>query len=1201
MSERQTSDQQDLLPSRTTAASRYRRGGRARGRGNNFRGRGGNGGHRSLSNSRILNENNNIENDPAFRRNNKPSHNSDEQSRSRRNRDNVERSQQQAENAESNDPAASSNISNSSTGDLSKFGQQKNTQEISQSDHTEQEQPETSSNHNNSNNSRPRYRRRNNQTRNNRIESANSEAVGGQQLSANVKGKAREVQSSSSNDFASNSKSSRPKYKYLGSHSKRATIMQMSQNEITDVLTSITHGLTTSTYECVICFEFIRLSHRTWSCNVCWVVLHLHCTEKWAKKSITESKNTDNIWGCPGCRSDYYFIPREYWCFCGKTRDPEINRYLTPHTCGQICKKSRDCPHDCTLQCHPGPCPPCSAMGPKTTCWCGLQTFQKRCVDTDYTEKLSCGEKCGQVLECGSHYCQRPCHGDPCNTCTEIETQLCYCGKNERVANCGDGNVFRSTSNREGDREYWIGHFECETLCDGLLECGKHRCERICHPVDRKLESCPYDPSRVETCPCGENSIISLLGQQRTSCTDEIPTCNNKCPKLLQCGHACQYNCHQGGCSTCEVILQVQCRCGSTTFQRKCSEINRESDELPTCDKICQGLRSCGKHRCNVRCCPSANKPRKKIMFGQEPEEEDENHRCTFVCDKKLKCGNHNCQLPCHRGHCLPCLEASFEELTCHCGRTKVFPPISCGMTIPPCPYTCIREPPCGHAGVTHPCHTDSQTCPPCPYFVEKMCMCGRSAIKNVPCHKSNVSCGRICDRIAPCGGHRCKRTCHSGDCLTNEQGVTGKCTQPCGKPRNICGHPCTALCHAPARCPEDIPCQQKITLSCKCGNLKQDVTCFMSSHNSTENKNRVLQCTDYCAMLERNRRLAQALEIETGEGSGLKYVPKYPEDLLKYYTAHKDWAKNIETQINEFMKSDKQTLDLKPMKAPHRQFIHELCAVYRLHSESFDEEPYRSVYIKKKIDSIMQTVANNVSASGSSTLPSTISPSASSSALEQLVRKPKQPVNGLYLAELEFGITREELQKEIEPIMGRFKFVVKWVAEEDAVIMPFVGSMQMDELEILLMRLKYSAKDALVPKAICAWVELCWVNSKFEVVWRERGKLINNLGNVSGLGSGSDAEAKSPLVMMPSRPPIGNTNPFEILSSENNSSANLKQATPRPLSNVWMSRRQQHQQSVAPSSSSSRQVKPSQNYSKGFFAGSEDDVPDDWEMLSDV
>ncbi|CAG8606811.1 5714_t:CDS:2 [Ambispora leptoticha] len=1125
--------------------------------------------YRSLSNSRILNENNNnnVENNSSStnssqindnsnnrtastdsRRNNRRPRNSDEQSRPRRNRDNVERSQQQAENADSNDLAGSSNLSNSST------------------------------------------------------KSANSEA--GEQLPVNTKGKAREIQSSSSNDFASNSKNPRSKSKNFSFRSKRATIMRMSQNEITDVLTSITHGLTTSTYECVICFEFILPKHRTWSCNVCWVVLHLQCTEKWAKKSITENKSTNNLWCCPGCRSDYYSIPRDYWCFCGKTRDPEINRYLTPHTCGQTCKKSRDCPHDCTLQCHPGPCPPCSAMGPRTTCWCGLQTFQKRCVDTDYVGKLSCGEKCGRMLECGSHYCQKPCHGGPCNTCTEMQTQLCYCGKSERITTCGEGNVSRSISNREGDREYWFGHFECEKLCDRLLECGKHRCERICHPVDRKLESCPYEPSRIETCPCGKNSIVSLLGRQRTSCTDEIPTCKNKCPKLLPCGHSCQYNCHQGACSTCEVILQVRCRCGSTLVQRKCSEINRESDELPTCDKICQGLRSCGKHQCNVRCCPSANKPRKKIMFGQEPEEEDENHRCTFVCDKRLKCGNHNCQLPCHRGHCLPCLEASFEELTCHCGRTKVFPPIPCGMTVPPCPHACIREPPCGHAGVAHPCHTDSQTCPPCPYFVEKMCMCGRSAIKNVPCHKSNVSCGRICDRIAPCGGHRCKRTCHSGDCLTNEQGVTRKCTQPCGKPRNLCGHPCTAACHAPARCPEDIPCQQKVTLTCKCGNLKQEVTCFMSSQNSIENKNRVLQCTDYCAMLERNRRVAQALEIETGENSSLKYVPKYSEELLKYYTAHKDWAKNIEFQINDFMKSDKQTLDLKPMKAPHRQFIHDLCAIYRLHSESFDEEPYRSVYIKKKIDSIMppytlaQVVASNASASGSTTLSSTISPSASSSTLEQLVRKPKQPVNGLYLAELAFGITREELQKEIEPIMGRFKFMVKWVAEEDAVIMPYVGSMQMDELEILLMRLKYSAKEALVPKAICAWVELCWVSSKFEVVWRERGKIINNLGNVSGLGSGSDAEAKSPLVTLPPKPPIGNTNPFEILSSENNSSANLKQTASRPLSNAWMSRRQQNQQSVA--SSSSSQTKPSQNYYKGFFAGSEDDVPDDWEMLSD-
>ncbi|KAG9293447.1 hypothetical protein G9A89_009171 [Geosiphon pyriformis] len=1039
------------------------------------------------------------------------------------------------------------------------------------------------------------------QHRHNRTQSANPELT---VTPVDSKGKTKE------NDFPSSEnsgyKESRAKSADFRPRSKRASILRMSQSEITDVLTSITHGLSTSTYECMICCETVRPSNRTWSCTVCWAVFHLHCTEKWANKSITEAIKTDGAWRCPGCQHKSTSIPQEYWCFCGKVLNPENNRYFTPHTCGQICGRSRDCPHDCTLQCHPGPCPPCAAMGPLKSCWCGKQSIQKRCADTDYAGGMSCEETCGKLLNCGLHYCEKACHGGPCSSCKHLEIKGCYCGKSKREETCGSGQPVRSFSQREGDPQEWTGYFACEQNCDRLLECDKHRCQKICHPVTVELEPCPYDPSRIKTCPCGAKSILSILGRERSSCTEEIPNCHNKCNKLLKCGHNCKMACHSGECSLCQLKMRVPCRCGSTEFERKCSELEGEPDELPICDKICQGLRTCGKHQCNARCCPSANKPRpsKKLAFGREPEE-DENHRCTFVCGKKLQCGNHNCQMPCHRGHCLQCLEASFDELTCHCGRTKVYPPIPCGMKVPPCPYTCTRAPLCGHIGVSHPCHDDSQACPPCPYLVEKMCMCGKSSIRSVTCYKTNVSCGTVCDRIVPCGGHRCKRTCHSGDCLANEQGLPGKCTQACGKPRQACGHPCTAPCHAPARCPDDKPCQTKVILLCKCGNLKQEVTCFMSSQNVTEGKNRQLQCTDYCAVLERNKKLAQALEIEdrAADGSTTKPALKYSDEFVKYYNANKEWARNIETILNDFMKSEKQALDLKPMKSTHRKFIHELCTHYKLASESVDIEPHRSVYIKKKPEStpplipLSQALSNQLTSSGVVAVnpPIPIS-SSSSSPLEQLPRKPKQPVNGLYLAELTFGITHEELQRELEPILGRFKYVVKWVAEDDAVVLPIAGSMQMDELETLLMRLKTTVKEALVPKATVAWVELCWVNAKYEVVWRERGKLISSLGTVSSLGSGSDIEAKSGSVVLSHGTSTRNSNTFKVLS-DMATRETPKRATSKQF--IWTSPSVAFQKSK-PDKDVAAAATTRQSNLGPFLPGSEEDVPDDWEMLSD-
>ena len=58
---------------------------------------------------------------------------------------------------------------------------------------------------------------------------------------------------------------------------------------------------------------------------------------------------------------------------------------------------------------------------------------------------------------------------------------------------------------------------------------------------------------------------------------------------------------------------------------------------------------------------------------------------------------------------------------------------------------------------------------------------------------------------------------------------------------------------------------------------------------------------------------------------------------------------------INIFLKYfRKKLLNMPAMKKPHRQFIHRLCVHYRLISDSIDVEPYRSVIVKKKADSLV-------------------------------------------------------------------------------------------------------------------------------------------------------------------------------------------------------------------------------------------------------
>ncbi|KAG0091949.1 FKBP12-associated protein [Podila epicladia] len=53
-----------------------------------------------------------------------------------------------------------------------------------------------------------------------------------------------------------------------------------------DLLTSLTVGLTSSKYECMVCFDVIRPAHKIWNCQVCWAAFHLDCLSTWAKKSV---------------------------------------------------------------------------------------------------------------------------------------------------------------------------------------------------------------------------------------------------------------------------------------------------------------------------------------------------------------------------------------------------------------------------------------------------------------------------------------------------------------------------------------------------------------------------------------------------------------------------------------------------------------------------------------------------------------------------------------------------------------------------------------------------------------------------------------------------------------------------------------------------------------------------------------------------
>ncbi|KAJ1907618.1 FKBP12-associated protein [Coemansia sp. IMI 209127] len=726
---------------------------------------------------------------------------------------------------------------------------------------------------------------------------------------------------------------------------------------------SLAKRLASSAYECMICCDRVRPRHAIWQCDTCWAIFHIGCVKKWAK-SCSDGPNVR--WRCPGCQHARAAAPSHYFCFCGATRDPELLRGAVPHSCGQICGRNRGpyCPHACPLPCHPGPCPPCTAMAPEQFCFCGRSSYQPRCgAGYDPVEGIkSCGAVCGEMLGCEKHNCAQECHPGLCQPCTHQEDQMCYCGKHTRTASCGSGMpletyIVKKTVDESGV-EKWatvceIGLYRCDEACTEMLGCGSHKCDQQCHPHrDPALGhgECPFDPQIVTTCHCGKSTAADL-GLARTKCTDPVPSCAQKCQRQLSgCAHLCNEVCHAGPCPPCKEQVKTRCRCSSKSFKVECHKTLNSSDERPTCERVCSKKRACRRHQCSLRCCPSNHEDIDGMVIPSEnvaPGVTDP-HQCTLVCGRLLRCKIHHCADLCHRGPCAPCRNTSFDELSCACGRTRIQPPIPCGTALPPCRYPCQRTRACGHINLTsHECHPDDDPCPQCPVLVTVRCMCGGKEMKSVPCHRSSAaSCGGICNKLLPCGGHRCKRSCHRPDepCLRDQA-----CRQMCGKPRKTCGHPCTLPCHSPAMCDGSEPCKATITVTCGCGRLTAEDTCGStgnSPRNASSNAKR-LTCNEVCLIALRNRRLALAFGIKNDVETPLSGLVRatYTDDMLQFTRANLGWVREIEGMVASFIgDSRKQTLRFAPMKRALRGFLHALGPYYGCNSRSMDREPQRSV-----------------------------------------------------------------------------------------------------------------------------------------------------------------------------------------------------------------------------------------------------------------
>ena len=122
-------------------------------------------------------------------------------------------------------------------------------------------------------------------------------------------------------------------------------------------------------------------------------------------------------------------------------------------------------------------------------------------------------------------------------------------------------------------------------------------------------------------------------------------------------------------------------------------------------------------------------------------------------------------------------------------------------------------------------------------------------------------------------------------------------------------------------------------------------------SFNNRTNKSK-LDCNEECAKIERNRRIALALQIENPDVGAKLAAPKYSDFLRDIAKKDPYFATMVHDKLTELVKLAKDSKQKSRshsfdcMNRDKRQFIHELTDHFGIESESYDSEPKRNVVV---------------------------------------------------------------------------------------------------------------------------------------------------------------------------------------------------------------------------------------------------------------
>lgn len=292
--------------------------------------------------------------------------------------------------------------------------------------------------------------------------------------------------------------------------------------------------------------------------------------------------------------------------------------------------------------------------------------------------------------------------------------------------------------------------------------------------------------------------------------------------------------------------------------------------------------------------------------------------------------------------------------------------------------------------------------------------------------------------------------------------------------------------------CNESSPCTAKAIVACPCGQRQQEVKCLASSSNPTPTRPEI-KCDDECLRLERNRRLAAALNIDPASHQN-DHIP-YSDATLNLFKDNLQWAEAQEREFRVFAKSPHEVrLRYKPMSTTYRQFIHVLAEDYGLDSRSEDIEPYRYVVVFKGprfVSAPTKTLAQCVKIRATQAAEAAASAAASRAPTPPAVPV-SDPFNGFLLTAPRFGLVMEDVHSALDSDLAThssIQFQISFLPSEEILLRAstsYSAFLSPSALEQALIGLKSRLAKTVQSTDLASKVFLCHVDSEGHVSRRD-------------------------------------------------------------------------------------------------------------------